>query len=211
METTKYYKTRFGFDKNRYKVWKAINEYLQDFIPNNATILDIGCGYGDFINGIIGKEKFAIDLNSDNHKFIDNQNVVFICQSVLEEFHLPDNSVDVIFASNLLEHFDDSELKSIVINSHKKLKKGGKVILIQPNIFYAYKEYWDDYTHKKAFSHISLSDFLTSSEFDVQLVIKRFLPFSMKSILPKSYFLTRLYLKSPFKPLAKQMLIIAQK
>ena len=211
METTKYYETRFGFDKNRYKVWKAINEYLQGFIPNNATILDIGCGYGDFINGIIGKEKFAIDLNSDNHKFIDNQNVVFICQSVLEEFNLPDNSVDVIFASNLLEHFDDSELKSIVKNVHKKLKKGGKIILIQPNIFYAYKEYWDDYTHKKAFSHVSLSDFLTSSEFDVQFVFKKFLPFSMKSILPKSYFLTRLYLKSPFKPMAKQMLIIAQK
>jgi SAM-dependent methyltransferase len=211
METTKYYETRFGFDKNRYKVWKAINEYLQDFIPNNAIILDIGCGYGDFINGIIGKEKFAIDLNSDNHKFIDNQNVVFICQSVLEEFNLPDNSVDVIFASNLLEHFDDSELKFIVKNLHKKLKKGGKVILIQPNIFYAYKEYWDDYTHKKAFSHISLSDFLTSNEFEVQFILKKFLPFSMKSILPKSYFLTRLYLKSPFKPMAKQMLIIAQK
>ena len=211
METTKYYETRFGFDKNRYKVWKAINEYLQNFIPNNATILDIGCGYGDFINGIVGKEKFAIDLNSENHKYIDSQSVVFICQSVLEEFNIPENSVDVIFASNLLEHFDDSELKLIVKNLHKKLKKGGKVILIQPNIFYAYKEYWDDYTHKKAFSHISLSDFLTSNEFEVQYVLKKFLPFSMKSILPKSYFLTRIYLKSPFKPLAKQMLIIAQK
>ena len=75
METTNYYATRFVFDKNRFKVWKAINEYLQRFILDNSVILDIGCGYGDFINGIKGKEKYAIDLNPYNEKYIEKQNV----------------------------------------------------------------------------------------------------------------------------------------
>ena len=211
MNAEKYYESRFIFDKGRTKVWKAINEYLEQFIPNNAHVLDIGCGYCDFINGIKGEQKYAIDLNIKMQDFVLDKSTKFIAQSVLEDLKIPDNTLDVVFASNLFEHFNDLELDVLVNNILKKLKSNGRLILIQPNIYYAYREYWDDYTHKKAFSHVSLNDFLVSYNFDVIHSKKQFIPFSLKSRLPKSYWLTKMYLKSPIKPMGKQMLMIAQK
>lgn len=211
MNAEKYYESRFVFDKGRTKVWKAINEYLQNFIPENASVLDIGCGYGDFINGIKAKNKFAIDLNNKMHEFMSDKAIVFKEQSVLDVFPNEDESLDVIFASNLFEHFNDAELDILIKNVFSKLKRNGILILIQPNIYYAYREYWDDYTHKKAFSHVSLNDFLVSYDFNVIHSKKQFIPFSLKSRLPKSYYLTKLYLFSPIKPMGKQMLMIAKK
>jgi SAM-dependent methyltransferase len=211
MNAEKYYESRFVFDKGRTKVWRAINEYLQKYIPSDASVLDIGCGYADFINGIKASKKYAIDLNPNMDEFILDKSTMFISQSVLVELHVEDSSLDVIFASNLFEHFNDQELDLLVKNIKVKLKPNGRLILIQPNIFYAYREYWDDYTHKKAFSHVSLNDFLISYNFDVVHTKKQFIPFSLKSRLPKSYFLTKMYLRSPIKPMAKQMLFVAQK
>jgi len=67
------------------------------------------------------------------------------------------------------------------------------------------------YTHKKAFSHVSLSDFLMAHDYQIIRFYKKFIPFSLKSRLPKSYWLTRLYLNFPIKPFAKQMLVVAEK
>lgn len=211
MNAEKYYEARFVFDKGRTKVWKAINEYLQKFIPLNASVLDIGCGYADFIKGITAKHKFAIDLNIQMQNHISDKSITFVAQSVLDDFPVEDGSLDVIFASNLFEHFNDQELDKLIKNVRIKLKPNGKLMLVQPNIYYAYREYWDDYTHKKAFSHVSLNDFLVSNDFGVIHLKKQFLPFSLKSKLPKSYFLTKMYLRSPVKPMGKQMLVIAQK
>lgn len=211
MNTDKYFQTRFVEDKSRTKVWRAINEYLQKHVDEQSCVLDLGCGYGDFIKGITAKNKFAIDLNENLVDFFKNTNVKFTAQSILEKFSITENSIDVVFASNLFEHFNDDELEKIMLNIKCVLKPKGKIILLQPNIYYAYREYWDDYTHKKAFSHVSLADFLSSQDFQVLNVYKKFIPFSLKSRLPKSYILTKLYLSSPIKPFAKQMLLVAEK
>lgn len=210
MEADKYYSTRFIFDKGRTKVWRAINEYLQRFIPTDATVLDIGCGYADFINGIKANKKYAIDLNPDVAQYIASEDTTFIAQSILVELEVPDSSLDVVFASNLFEHFDDAELEVLINNIKSKLKPNGKLILIQPNIYYAYRNYWDDYTHKKAFSHVSLANFLESHGFNITCSKKQFIPFSLKSRLPKSYWLTKAYLHSPVKPMGKQLLMVGE-
>lgn len=211
MNTDKYFQTRFVEDKSRTKVWRAINEYLQKYVDEQSCVLDLGCGYGDFIKGIKAKTKLAIDLNENLADNFKNTEVKFSAQSILERFSISENSTDIVFASNLFEHFNDEELEVIMLNIKRILKPTGKIILLQPNIYYAYREYWDDYTHKKAFSHVSLADFLSSQDFRVLNVYKKFIPFSLKSRLPKSYILTKLYLSSPIKPFAKQMLIVAEK
>jgi SAM-dependent methyltransferase len=209
-ENKDYYVSRFVFDKSRGVVWRAINEYLSKFIPKYASVLDLGCGYGDFINGIQAKEKWAIDLNDDVQEYLNNE-VQFKSQSVLDAYqHIASSSLDLVFASNLFEHFDDTELAIMITHVKQVLKPGGQIMLMQPNIFYAYREYWDDYTHKKAFSHVSLADFLVANGFEIVKVEKRFIPFSLKSRLPKSYLLTKLYLNLPFRIFAKQMLVVAR-
>ena len=127
------------------------------------------------------------------------------------DIEFEENTFDIVFSSNLFEHLREEELDSLIQKISKILKIKGKLIIIQPNYYYAYKEYWDDFTHRKAFSHVSLSDFLVSKGFKINRLEKKFLPYSFKSIFPKSYFLTKLYLLSFWHPFAKQMLIIAEK
>ena len=204
-----YFNSRYSFDNSRKKVWLAIDEYLQRYVPAGSTVLDVGAGYGDFINQIKAAKKYATDLNPDVAKFC-NPDVTFI-NSGINGINLPAGSINAIFASNLLEHLEKPELDAFFAQAQKLLAPGGRIILIQPNIRYCYRTYWDDFTHVKAFSDVSLKDLVASKGFKIVKVEKRFLPFSFKSILPKSYWLTKFYLSLPWKPMAKQMLIIAEK
>jgi SAM-dependent methyltransferase len=206
-----YYETRYTFDSGRAKVWKAITEFLQKYVKaDEDCVLDMGAGYCDFINNIKASQKLAVDMNPGASKYC-HESVTFHCASVSDLGAIRPNSIDVLFASNLLEHLDDGELASAVNEFHKVLKLGSRVILMQPNYRYAYKEYFDDYTHKKVFTHVSLADYFLANGFEIIKVYPKFLPFSLKSRLPKSYILTKLYLNSFYKPMAKQMLLILKK
>lgn len=204
-----YFESRLLFHKSRMKVWRAISEYLQPEIVKDAVVIDLGAGYCDFINHIKAGKKYAVDINPEAVKYC-NKDVEFINASVTD-LNFQENSVDVVFASNLMEHLTDDILDQLYNSLNKILKKNGKIILIQPNYHYCYREYWDDFTHVKAFSHISLAGFLKSKDFEIARLIPRFLPFTFYSIFPKSYWLTKIYLALPYHPLAKQMLVIAAK
>ncbi len=89
----------------------------------------------------------------------------------------------------------------------QKLKPGGTLNLLQPNYRFAYREYFDDYTHVTVYSDRSLCDFLAANGFEVLACRPRFLPLTVKSRLPVSALLIRLYILSPWKILGKQMLV----
>jgi ubiquinone/menaquinone biosynthesis C-methylase UbiE len=204
---SKYFDTRYKYNKDRSSVWKAICEYLQFFIKRDGTTVDLGSGYCDFINNINCRNKIAVDVNIESSSYC-HPSVKFIKAKAYKVSKIKNHSVDTIFASNLLEHLNDKELDLLLLEFKRILKKGGKIILIQPNYKYAYKDYFDDYTHKKVFSHISIVDFFVSHNFRLIKLFPKFMPFSLKSRLPKSYLLTKIYLHSFFKPFAKQMLVI---
>ena len=62
-------------------------------------MLDIGCGWGEFINNIEGKRKIGMDLNPDAKSHL-KPSVEFISQDCSDEWPLPDNSLDVVFTHN---------------------------------------------------------------------------------------------------------------
>lgn len=205
-----YHKTRFKFDPGRVKVWRAITEYLQPFVGKNKAVLDLGCGYGDFINAILAKKKYALDMGPDVKEFI-NKDVTFINKPSTSMEVIPKNSIDVVFSSNLFEHLDKVELDKTMKGINNCLKSNGILILVGPNFQYSYKNYYDDYTHKTAYSHVSLADAMYEYGFTPIKIMPKFLPLTLKSRLPKSYYLTKFYLYSPIKPMGKQMLLILGK
>jgi SAM-dependent methyltransferase len=212
MDYHNYSKIRFKQNKSRDIVWQEIAKYLQKkFIPAISIILDLGSGYCDFINNIRAKKKYALDKFINPEKFASNETIPIFGDFNLADKIIEDCSLDIILASNFFEHLDEAELERYIKMILSKLKNGGKLIIIQPNYFLCYKNYFDDYTHIKAWSHISLPDFLKSRGFYIDLTKPRFLPFSIKSNLPKYKLLIRAYLNSPIKPFAGQMLVIARK
>src|SRR5204863_698963 len=137
--------------------------------------------------------------------------VRFVAANPIQSLKLPPNSVDAILVSNVLEHLSPEQCSELFDRFNDALSPTGKILAIQPNYFYCYRRYWDDFTHVRAFSHVSLRDFLISRGYRIVTMEKRFLPFSFESPLPKSYWLTKLYLASFWRPLAGQMLVVAQR
>ncbi|HYK60695.1 MAG TPA: hypothetical protein VEV85_14780, partial [Bryobacteraceae bacterium] len=123
---------------------------------------------------------------------------------------LAPSSVNFAFASNLFEHITQNEFASILRQLKTALAKDGTLNILQPNYFYAYREYFDDYTHVTVYSHTSICDFLNANGYNVLDCQPRFLPLTVKSRLPVSPLLIRLYLALPWKPMGKQMFIRAR-
>jgi len=86
-------------------------------------------------------------------------------------------------------------------------------MILQPNIRYAYKEYWDFFDHYIPLSHKSLIEVLQMVGFRIDKVLPQFLPYTTKNKIPKNVILVKLYLKLPFiwKLIGKQMFILARK
>src|SRR4029078_1827912 len=171
--TDAYYQSRYTWDKDRTVVWKEIVRYLQKFIPEDSAVLDVGAGYCDFINNIKAKKKIALDYSPDSKQHAE-KDVETIESHVTDMSRLTDNSLDVVFASNLLEHLTDDELVVTISEMKRVLKKEGRLILMQPNYRLSAKHYFDDPTHKKIFTDASLESFLVSNDFEIILKKSRF-------------------------------------
>lgn len=209
LKKQEYFETRMAFDEKRSMIWPRIVAYLQRYIPRDAKVLDLGAGYCDFINNIEAKEKYALDSFAKTKKYAKKGVTVFQ-QSCLQPISLTSHYLDVVFASNFFEHLTPEEFDKVIWEVKRVLKKGGRLIIIQPNFRYCYAHYFDDYTHRQIFTDLGFADLLISKGFEIEKKIARLLPFSFKSRLPKIPWLVSFYLKLPFRPFAKQFLIIAR-
>jgi ubiquinone/menaquinone biosynthesis C-methylase UbiE len=206
----RYRETRYRDDPRRAAVWKTICAWLQRDVPPSAIVLDLGAGYCDFANHIRAARKIAVDV-VDSVRYAAAGDVEVRVGSCTRLAFAADESVDVVFASNLLEHLPVTDIELTLAEVRRVLKPGGKLLIIQPNFRYCYREYFDDYTHVTIFTDRSLCDVLSMAGLKPMKVIRRFLPFSMASRLPVVVPLVWLYLRSPIKPFAGQMYVVAQK
>jgi ubiquinone/menaquinone biosynthesis C-methylase UbiE len=197
-------------EAGRAATWRVVCRHLARWIPATSRVLDLGAGYCSFVNAVEAAEKHALDAHPGfaQHAAAGVQAHVGRCDDLAI---FPDARFDVVFASNLLEHLAGAELDATLAEPRRVLRPGGRLVLMQPNFRYCVREYFDDYTHRTVFTHVSLADLLRARGFAVEHVAPRFLPLSFKSRLPTWPWLVALYLRLPWRPLAKQMLVVAQR
>src|SRR5438270_11086649 len=88
----------------RQKVWSVLTaSCFQKWLDPAGAVLDLGCGYGEFINQISAREKFGMDLNPDSAQML-SPGIRFFHQDCSQPWPLPDNSLDAVFTSNFFEH-----------------------------------------------------------------------------------------------------------
>ena len=210
MSDDKYFSSRFVPDKNREVLWKALCDfYFNGLVRSDDHVLELGAGYGHFINNIRASRRTAVDLWPGILDCAKREVDVHIGEASDLGF-LADGVVDFAFASNLFEHLTQEAFANTLRQLRRVLRRGGTLNILQPNYRRAYKEYFDDYTHISVYSDISLADFLSAHGFRVIECHAGFLPLTIKSRIPVSRTLIRAYLALPWKPLGKQMLLRAE-
>lgn len=209
------YNIRFSnLEEYRKRVWKIlVNEYFKKYIKGSDCVLDLGCGYGEFINNVSCSELHAMDLNPDSRKHL-HDNVHFHQQDCSQTWNIEPEKFDLIFSSNFFEHLPSKQsLESTILNAQRALKPKGKIIALGPNIAVLKGKYWDFWDHHVALSDQSISELFEIFEFNVEKIVPKFLPYNMVRVNKKPLFMVSLYLKVPFlwKLFGKQFLLVASK
>ena len=210
--TSTYHEAHLVAEPARKVVWQAIARHLQSWIPAQAAVLEIGAGYCDWVNSVSAARRVAIDIWPElpHHTAPGVEPIVLDIEKDLGI--LSAGSFDTVLASNVFEHFAPDVVPSVIAGVVRALKPGGRLLIVQPNFRLAWRAYFDDYTHRSIFTDVSLPALLRAHGFSIDLVQPRFMPYSMRnSRLPITSWLVTLYLKSPLKPMAGQMLVVATK
>ena len=218
LDLKRLYDTRFtSFERIRKnRLWKILcQDFLQHYVYESDVVLDIGAGHCEFINNIRGGRKIALDVNRDLAKIAAGDVEIKLAPVKNLKKLFPADSLNVIFMSNFLEHLDSKEdVFRLLHEAYQILKKGGRILIMQPDINLIGGEYWDFFDHKVPLTFLSVSEALHSLGFHIKDHRYPFLPYTTKAkYLPLWPPLLTIYLK--LRPLqkifGKQFFLCAEK
>lgn len=181
------------------RLWKVLVEsFFQKYVRAADAVLDLGCGFGEFLNHVRCARRIGVDLNPEATQVLA-PGIEFHPGDVCTLPKIPDASIDLVFSSNLMEHLPSKEAAEKMLQEARRvLKPGGQLLLMGPNLRFLPGEYWDFWDHKLPITDRSLAEVLGSLDFQIAELHARFLPYTTRSALPQAGWLVRLYLHLPF-------------
>src|SRR5215510_978519 len=215
VELERTYHRRFDDDlEYRNAVWKVlIREFFSRYLQSSDRVLDLGCGYGQFINNIQCAHRYAMDLNPESRRALQS-GITFLEQDCSTTWPLDAGSLDLVFTSNFFEHLPTKgHLTRALEEAHRCLRPGGRLIAMGPNVKHVPGRYWDFFDHHIPLTELSLQEALEVAGFRSLRVMARFLPFTMVKAPKYPPTFVSLYLKVPllWRWFGGQFLLIVEK
>lgn len=215
-ELSHLYQRRFSVEElegKRLLWWILCREYLDQYIRATDTVVDLGAGSCEFINAVRAGRKIAVDVNPDTKKYAIDAEVLLTSSDDMSA--IPTATVDVVFTSNFFEHLPDKRaLLRTLEECARILRSGGSLLILMPNLRYLHGRYWDYFDHHLPLTHLSLAEGLRLAGFTPEIVIPRFLPYTVKDFPVKIRpFMVKAYLRMRFlwPLLGRQMFILARR
>jgi ubiquinone/menaquinone biosynthesis C-methylase UbiE len=127
----------------RYVQFEQADELMNRFVLEinpRSKVLDIGCGYGSFVQRLLesGFTAIGVDTSKFEIEFAQNRLATTSLHDPksfqigdARRINLPDASVDVVTAWNVLEHV--AERRDLLREIHRVLKPGGAFLFVCPN------------------------------------------------------------------------------
>lgn len=197
------YAARFPEDP-RLQAWRAelwrvlVDDWFSHWIPAEASVLDFGCGNGEFLNAVNGARRIGVDQRSSRAASLD-PGIEFVHSLDFRVPSIDSKSVDVVFCSNLLEHLPDrASVTALLMEMHRILRPDGRLLVLGPNIRYTGAAYWDFFDHILPFTHHTLVEALATARFTPDVLVPRFLPYTTAGGRRVPFPLVRAYLRLPF-------------
>jgi SAM-dependent methyltransferase len=206
------YRNRFASEsEQRQDIWAVLcAHFFQRWVPADAVVLDLAAGHCEFINNIRAGRRIAVDLNPDVtlHAAAGVQTYVLRSDDLVD---IAEQSVDVVFISNFFEHISREAILATLVEVRRVLRPGGRLLVLQPNVRYCARDYWQFFDHITPIDDRALVEAFAATGYDVITNIPRFLPYTTKSRLPSGPALVKLYLRVPlaWRVLGAQAFMVA--
>ncbi len=115
---------RIKYRKRRSYYWDSITKYINYFLTEDRSVLEIGCGTGELIGKIKGKEKVGIDFSELMIKNAKEQYADVEFKTMDAEELKFDRKFDIIILSNVIGYFYDVQkvFDQVYKLSHSKTK-----------------------------------------------------------------------------------------
>lgn len=129
LDNPSYYE-RFSWEKSNLGMHlRRKIEKIFEFIPSDVkTIIDIGCGDGAITNQLAKKyDVTGVDRSKSALSFVRTKKIL----SSYEKIDVPDQSFDMVFSSELLEHLEDKVFYATIKEMGRISKK--YIFLTAPN------------------------------------------------------------------------------
>jgi len=187
-----YYKEKyFQWQKNIGSKTGLVNSYsYKEFLKEDDSVLDFGCGGGYLLDNLDVKEKYGIEINP-----VAREEAQKKCDAVYESIddfinNNKNKKFDVIISCHAFEHV--LEPARILEDLKKILKKEGKIIFITPIDSYrnTHKYYKEDINkHLYTWTPLLMGNLFDANGYNVQKVdtLRPWMPFAslFVKIIPK--------------------------
>jgi 2-polyprenyl-3-methyl-5-hydroxy-6-metoxy-1,4-benzoquinol methylase len=160
-------------EKEVKKQERSYGEIIHKYLPQDRkkSILDLGCGYGFFLNTCLKsgyRNIYGVELIPD---FISTAKKIFDINSIIESdiasFLRSGQTYDCITAFDVLEHFKKEEIPEILSLIYKRLNSGGIFLFRSPNAESLSGHYimHSDLTHELMFTRLLIEEILPAAGF----------------------------------------------
>lgn len=140
--------------------WARGKEPIYNIYLRGKRALDLGCGP----TSIILKDKqnfYGVDINEMVVERLKSQNYNVFLESVTKT-HFEDNFFDVVHSSNVIEHLDPENARSMIIEGKRILKHEGRMIIISPMP----KTVWNTFGHIKPYPPQSIKKLFRDDSYE---------------------------------------------
>lgn len=145
---------------------------IDKLLPDARRIVDIGCGRGGFVEICRNEVGDAIGLDNEPAAagLCRAQGLPFVLGSA-DRLPFSDDALDAVRAKEIIEHLPNP--MPMLNEIWRALRPGGLFISRTPthfSAFYPVNNFWDDYTHVRPFSKLSLKRLLDDAGFTIEFI-----------------------------------------
>ncbi len=117
--------------------WKYIAHFLRGRLNiTGKTILDIGCGSGHLLRQLrdLGGICYGIEISEKSIQDSEEINTtnITVKKATAREIPFPNNQFDIVFATDVMEHILDEDVRKIMLEIQRVIKRDGHLVVLVP-------------------------------------------------------------------------------
>ncbi len=145
-------------------VWRAGQErrfqMVRRWAPSSGRrVLDVGCGVGMYTAAFLRQTPCAFGVEVERERALEaRERAAGVSQAVGERLPFPDDTFDVVFSHEVLEHVDDD--RACVAEMVRVARCGGHLVIFVPNRLYPFETHGVFWRGRYRFGNIPLVNWL---------------------------------------------------